>query len=200
MGANDRLRVGVVGFSDRARNSLLPAFQKMASSLNFEIIGVSDIWSRRRDEGVAYFQEKYDHKVTGYRNNEELYEKAKPDAVIISTADFQHALHAMQAVEAGCDVYVEKPFAETMADNRAALKTIQASDKIVQIGSQRRSGNNYHAAHRYLQTGAFGDIVFVEMSWNVNQPGRWRRPRLLAEIRESDVDWKRYQMNRPRAE
>ncbi len=200
MGANDRLRVGVVGFSDRARNSLLPAFQKMASSLNFEIIGVSDIWSRRRDEGVAYFQEKYDHKVTGYRNNEELYEKAKPDAVIISTADFQHALHAMQAVEAGCDVYVEKPFAETMADNRAALKTIQASDKIVQIGSQRRSGNNYHAAHRYLQTGAFGDIVFVEMSWNVNQPGRWRRPRLLAEIRESDVDWERYQMNRPRAE
>ncbi len=79
--------------------------------------------------GLLYFQEKYDHKVTGYRNNEELYEKAKPDAVIISTADFQHALHAMQAVEAGCDVYVEKPFAETMADNRAALKTIQASDK-----------------------------------------------------------------------
>ena len=200
MGANDRLRVGVVGFSDRARNSLLPAFQKLASSLNFEIIGVSDIWSRRRDEGVAYFQEEFDHKVTGYRNNEELYEKAKPDAVIISTADFQHALHAIQAVEAGCDVYVEKPFAETMADNRAALKTIQASDKIVQIGSQRRSGNNYHAAHQYLQTGAFGDIVFVEMSWNVNQPGRWRRPQLLAEIRKRDVDWKRYQLNRPRVQ
>ncbi len=58
MGANDRLRVEVVGFSDRARNSLLPAFQKMASSLNFEIIGVSDIWSRRRDEGVALFPGK----------------------------------------------------------------------------------------------------------------------------------------------
>ena len=199
-GANDRIQVGVVGFSDRARNSLLPAFQKMASSLNCEIIGVSDIWSRRREEGVAYFQEKYDHTVTGYRNNEELYEKAQPDAVIISTADFQHALHAIQAVEAGCDVYVEKPFAETMADNRAGLKKVRESDKIVQIGSQRRSGRNYHAAHRYLQTGAFGDIVFVEMTWNVNQPGRWRRPRLLAEIRQSDVDWQRYQMNRPRAQ
>ena len=59
---------------------------------------------------------KFQKKITAYRNNEELYEKGGVDAVIISTADFQHALHCKEAVEAGCDAYVEKPFAETMDD------------------------------------------------------------------------------------
>jgi len=197
-GANDRIRIGVVGFSDRFRNSLGPAVRALAREHNVEFIGVSDIWNRRRDEAAGWFQEQFGSAVPTYRNNEELYEKGRPDAVIISTADFQHALHLAEAVQAGCDVYCEKPFAETMADARYALKVARASDRIIQIGSQRRSGTAYHAAHRYLQSGAFGDIVCVEMTWNVNQPGRWRRPELVASIRESDTDWTRYQMNRPK--
>jgi predicted dehydrogenase len=137
--------------------------------------------------------------VPTYRNNEEMYEKAKLDAVIISTADFQHALHAIEAVEAGCDVYCEKPFAETMQDARAALKAVRASDRILQIGSQRRAGGTYHAAHDFLKSGKFGPIVAAEMTWNVNQPGRWRRPELVAKLREQDIDWKRFLMNRPDA-
>ncbi|HYD85645.1 MAG TPA: Gfo/Idh/MocA family oxidoreductase [Opitutus sp.] len=118
---------------------------------------------------------------------------------MISTADFQHALHCIEAVKAGCDVYVEKPFAETMADARAALKAVRASDRIVQIGSQRRSGRTYHAAKAFLDSGKFGEIVSVEMTWNVNQPGRWRRPELVAALKEGDVDWKRFLGNRPEA-
>src|SRR5437762_13958034 len=53
LGANDRVRVGIVGFSDRFRQALLPAFGKVGKELNFEIVAVSDIWNRRRDEGVA---------------------------------------------------------------------------------------------------------------------------------------------------
>lgn len=198
-GANDRVRVALVGFSDRARQALIPSFQQLAAEHQFEIFGVSDIWNRRRDEALEAFQKEYGKTVEVYRNNEELYEKGKPDAVIISTADFQHALHLAEAVQAGCDVYCEKPFAETMADARAALKAVKASKKVVQIGSQRRSGGNYHAAKAYLDSGQFGDIVAVEMTWNVNQPGRWRRPDLVASIQEKDTDWTRYLMNRPKA-
>ena len=68
---------------------------------------------------------------------------------------------------------------------------------VFQIGSQRRSGANYHAANDFIKSGKFGDIVMVEMTWNVNQPGRWRLPKLVSEIKESDTDWKRYLMNRP---
>lgn len=195
--ANDRVRVGIVGFSDRARFTLIPAFQNYANEFNFEIVAVSDIWKRRREEGVSFLQKITGRKIAAKRNNEELYDSGMVDAVIISTADFQHALHCIQAVEADCDAYVEKPFANRMKDARAALKTVEASGKIVQVGTQRRSAQNYIQANNFIRSGRFGDIVTVEMTWNVNQPGRWRRPHLVEALRFEDVDWKRYLMNRP---
>jgi predicted dehydrogenase len=197
IGANDRIRVGVVGFSDRHRNSHMPPFMNHYKELNFDLVAVSDIWSKRRDEGVAFWKNRMQHDIASCRNNEEMYDKKLVDAVFISTSDFQHALHAIEAVEAGCDAYVEKPFAETMEDNRAAFKAIKASGKIIQIGSQRRSGDNYIAAADFIQSGKFGPIKMVELTWNVNQPGRWRRPLLVAQLREQDTDWKRYILNRP---
>lgn len=196
IGANSRVNVGIVGFSNRTRGSLIGALSSQSRELNFSITAVSDIWSRRRDEAKAFLGER-NINVDLYRNNEELYEKSNVDAVIIGTADFQHALHTIEAVEAGKDVYVEKPFAETMEDNRKAREAVERTGKIVTIGSQRRSAPNYHAANEFIRSGQFGDIVMVEMTWNVNQPGRWRLPRLVSEIRERDTDWKRFIMNRP---
>ena len=197
LGANDRVQVGVIGFSDRFRGALLPAFITNHKELNFDIVSLSDIWKLKREAGQAQLKEKLGHDVKAYRNNEELYDAKDVDAVIISTADFQHALHAIEAVKAGCDAYVEKPFAETMEDNRAALKAIKDSKKIVQVGSQRRSGENYHAAADFIQSGKFGPITMVELTWNVNQPGRWRRADLVAQMKEADTDWKRFLLNRP---
>ncbi|HKO79905.1 MAG TPA: Gfo/Idh/MocA family oxidoreductase [Chitinophagaceae bacterium] len=197
IGANDRVRVGVVGYSDRHKSSHMPCFMNHYKELNFDVVAVSDIWKKRREEGAAAWKEKMGHDITICRNNEELYDKKLVDAVFISTADFQHALHAIEAVKAGCDAYVEKPFAETMEDNRAALKAIKATDRIVQIGSQRRSGSNYHAANDFIRSGKFGPVTMVELTWNVNQPGRWRRPALLNQLKEEDTDWKRFLMNRP---
>lgn len=197
IGANERVRVGIVGFSDRFRGALLPSFLNHHKELNFDIVAVSDLWKKRRDEGMAQLKSKIGHDVKGCRNNDELYQMKDLDAVIISTADFQHALHAIEAVKAKCDAYVEKPFAETMEDNRAALKAIKASDRIIQIGSQRRSGGNYKAADEFIKAGKFGNITMVELSWNVNQPGRWRRPDLVAQLKETDTDWKRFLLNRP---
>ena len=196
-GANDRVRVGVVGFSDRHRSSHIPCFMNHYKELNFDLVAVSDIWKKRREDGAAQWKEKMGHDVTACRNNEEMYDKKLVDAVFISTADFQHAIHAAEAVKAGCDAYVEKPFAETMEDNRYAYKTIKASDRIIQIGSQRRSGQNYIAANDFIRSGKFGAITMVELTWNVNQPGRWRRPAVLPLLKEEDTDWKRYLLNRP---
>ncbi|HEX7903202.1 MAG TPA: Gfo/Idh/MocA family oxidoreductase [Chitinophagaceae bacterium] len=197
IGANDRIRVGVVGFSDRHRSSHLPCFMNHYKELNFDFVAVSDIWSKRREEGAAIWKEKMGHDVAMCRNNEEMYDKKLVDAVFIGTADFQHALHAIEAVKAGCDAYVEKPFAETMEDNRAALKAVKATNRIIQIGSQRRSGANYHAANDFIRSGKFGPITMVELTWNVNQPGRWRRVPLLSQLKQEDTDWKRFLMNRP---
>ena len=197
IGSNDRVRLGVVGFSDRFKQSHFPSFLNHYKELNFDIVAVSDIWKLRREEGAAFLKDKMGHDIRVAHNNEELYSKKDIDGVFISTADFQHAIHAVEAVKAGMDVYCEKPFAETMEDNRMALKAIKASDRIVQIGSQRRSGVNYKAAADFIQAGKFGPITMVELTWNVNQPGRWRRPALVAQCKEEDLDWKRFLLNRP---
>lgn len=198
LGSNDRVRVGVIGFSDRHRGSHMPCFMNHYKELNFDIVAVSDIWKKRREEGVAAWKEKMGHDITACRNNEELYDKKLADAVFISTADFQHARHTIEAVKAGCDAYVEKPFAESMEDARDALKAVKASNRIIQIGSQRRSGANYHAAEEFIKSGKFGPITMVELTWNVNQPGRWRRPELVAQLKQEDTDWNRFLLNRPR--
>src|ERR1051325_1401815 len=187
LGSNDRVRVGVVGFSDRHRSAHMPCFMNHYQELNFDVVAVSDIWNKRREEGAAQWKEKMGHDITACRNNEEMYSKKLVDAVFISTADFQHALHAIEAVKAGCDAYVEKPFAETMEDNRAALKAIKASDRIIQIGSQRRSGKNYIAANEFIKSGKFGAITKVELTWDVNQPGRWRRPSVVPLLKQEET-------------
>src|SRR5258705_12953432 len=83
LGANDRVRVGIVGYSDRCRQALIPAFLMHAKELNFDFVAVSDIWTRRREEGAESISKLVGHEIAKARNNEELYERKDGDAVII---------------------------------------------------------------------------------------------------------------------
>jgi predicted dehydrogenase len=138
LGANDRVGIAIVGFSDRTRSSLIPSFVKVAGELNFELVALSDIWNRRRDEGAAYIAKLSNKQVALARNNEELYENKEVQAVIVGTADFQHAYHGVEAIHAGRDAYVEKPLAHTMEDARAIRTAVKGSDRVFAVGTQRR--------------------------------------------------------------
>jgi len=197
VGANDRVRVGIVGCGDRMKQALIPSFQQHAKAMNFEFAAVSDIWNRRRDEGVAYVQKVCGNTIATARNNEELYNRKDIDAVLIATADFQHAQHGVQAVRAGRDAYCEKPLADTIEDAHAIRAAVKETGKVFQVGTQRRSTPSYQKAYEYIRSGQFGEINMVEMTWNVNQPGRWRRPDVVPLLKEQDTDWKRYLLNRP---
>ena len=206
VGANDRVRVACVGYSDRFRGSLVKCFKHHCKELNFDMVAVADLWKKRLYENAVPGLEKdFDHKIAAYRSDVELYEKAKDvDAVIISTADFQHAQHATHAVNAGKDAYCEKPIAEDMYSANMLLDAVNAKRNagmapgaILQIGTQRRSGKAYAAAKEYINSGKFGDIAYVNLTWNVNQPRRWRRSdALIASLKESDVDWKMWLLDR----
>ena len=197
IGANDRVRVGVIGFGDRMKSGDIPAFQANAKDMNFELVAVSDIWKLKRDQGAEYLTNLTGNKIDAVPNNDALYARKDVDAVLIATADFQHAQHGIEAVHAGRDAYVEKPTAHTMSDARAFLKCVEGSDRVIAVGTQRRSSPAYQKAYEYIQSGKFGDIVMVEMTWNVNQPGRWRRPDVVPLLKEQDTDWKRYLMHLP---
>jgi predicted dehydrogenase len=206
IGANSRINVACIGLSDRFTNALLPSFLKSKDELNFDMVALADLWSVRREEGKALLEKQLGHGIDLYRSDEELYEKAKNvDAVIISTADFQHAMHTLHAVKAGKDCFTEKPYSEDMDSANAALDAVNAARKannrggaIIQIGSQRRSGNSYHIANDYIRSGAFGDITYVDLCWNVNQPRRWRRDeQLVTSLKETDTDWTKWLLDRP---
>ena len=210
LGANDRVRVACVGYSDRFRGSLVKCFQHHNKKMNFDMVAVADLWKKRLYEKAKPALEKdFGHSIEAYRSDIELYEKAKDvDAVIISTADFQHAQHAAHAVNAGKDAYCEKPMAEDMYSANMLLDAVNAKRKagfapgaVLQIGSQRRSGPAYHAAKDYLESGKFGKLTYVDLCWNVNQPRRWRRSEeLVASLKKEDVDWNLWLLDRDPAE
>src|SRR6188768_3172078 len=79
IGANDRVRVGIVGYSDRFKSSLLPSFLNHHKELNFDMVAVSDIWRLRREEAQATLKEKLGHEVKAFRNNDELYSSRDVD-------------------------------------------------------------------------------------------------------------------------
>ncbi len=205
VGANSRINVACVGFSNRFKDALLPSFLKVKDELNFDMVALADLWRVRREVGSAYLKEQLGHGVDVYASDEELYEKAKNvDAVIISTADFQHARHTVHAVEAGKDSYTEKPMAEDMGSANALLDAVTEARKannrggaVVQVGTQFRSRAEYRVAHDYIRSGKFGDITYVDLCRNGNDPKRWRRGDLPSKLKESDTDWRKWLLDRP---
>lgn len=145
-GSNDRVRTAIVGCGDRMKQALVPAFLANCHETNFQFVAVSDIWNMRRDQGADMLTKKTGNKVDAVRNNDELYARKDIDAVLIATADFQHAQHGIEAVNAGRDAYVEKPTAHTMEDARNFRAAVHKTGKIVQIGTQRRSTPSYQKA------------------------------------------------------
>ena len=204
--ANETVRVACVGYSDRFRSSLLPCFQHHSKELNFDLVAVADLWKKRLvEKAMPEIEKKVGHTVASYASDLALYEQAKDvDAVIISTADFQHAQHATRAVNAGKDAYCEKPLAEDMYSANMIFDAVNAKRKagfapgaVLQIGSQRRSGKAYAAAKEYINSGKFGDICYVNLTWNVNQPRRWRRDgKLVASLKQEDIDWNQWLLDR----
>ncbi|MBN1350343.1 Gfo/Idh/MocA family oxidoreductase [candidate division KSB1 bacterium] len=197
LGANERVRVAAIGTGRRCR-SLIRGFHQFSKEMNMEMVAVCDLWKIAREEGTKLVEELSGKKPKVYRNTDELYEKEKNlDAVIIGTGDFQHAIPCAEAVRLGKDVYVEKPLANNFDDARNVRKAVLESDRVVQMGTQRRSSGHYKTAKKIIESGAFGELRIVEMNWNVNQPKRWRREEEAALLREEDVDWKRWLLNRP---
>ncbi|MBR2065907.1 MAG: Gfo/Idh/MocA family oxidoreductase, partial [Kiritimatiellae bacterium] len=197
-GTNAKVRVACVGYSDRFKQSLLPCFLHHNQELGFDMVAVADLWKKRLFEDAKPGIEKaIGHEVEAFGSDVALYEakdRLGLDAVIISTADFQHAQHAVHAVEAGCDVYCEKPIAEDMYSANLLLDAVNSKralgamkpGAVLQVGSQRRSGRKYQAAKEYLNSGKFGDVSYVHLTWNVNQPRRWRRDeKLIASLKQA---------------
>lgn len=99
----------------------------------------------------------------GYKSYHELLADKDIDAVVISTPDHQHAIIAAAAVRAGKDVYLQKPASLTIAEGRYLSDAVQATGRILQVGSQQRSWKQFHRACELVRNGRIGDVTHVEI-------------------------------------
>lgn len=186
-GANERIRMGIVGSGSHG-TSLMSWVQHLSATENVEISAVCDIWNRRLEAAVAWASQETGRKPHACRKTAEVCELTDVDALIIATPDFQHAPQTRQAIEAGKHVYVEKPFGCDFQQIRQARDAAARSDRVVQIGTQRRSESVPWAARRFVRAGSLGKITFARVDHCMFHQ-RWRVPDSENALTERDTDW-----------
>jgi len=193
LGANDRIRVGMIGVGGRGSENIREIVR--VRDLNVTITGICDVWRPNRERAAATVEKQFGEKPKATTNYLEMMGWKDIDAVVIATPDFSHPIILKAAVEAGKDAYVEKPFGVTFEDAKAAYLAVKRSKQVVQVGTQRRSDGRYQAAAKLVQSGALGKITRVEIGMHFQQQ-RWKRPE--EKIDPADVDWAAFQMGRIR--
>jgi predicted dehydrogenase len=159
-----------------------------------KIMAVCDLDAHRVEDGKKLINDFYASKtgapyegVTGYANYHELLANKDIDAVVVSTPDHWHALIGVDAVRAGKDVYLQKPASLTIAEGRALSNAVQASGRILQIGSQQRSTVQFHYAAELVRNGRIGDLRRVEVGLPGDPAGGDKTPMPVP-------DWFNYEM------
>jgi predicted dehydrogenase len=179
LGANDTLRVGVIGAGGRM-GDLLGAADKAGT---YQIAAVCDVYGPRAD---AVKQRPNANGATAYPNYRQLLEQPL-DAVFIATPDHWHVRVAADALAAGKDVYLEKPVTHTIEEGAALTKTVRSGKQILQCGMQQRSWSHFRDAVDLIQGGSLGRVPQVRTYWWQNYQTWLPKP-----IDAQALDWKQW--------
>ena len=183
LGANDRVQLGLIGCGDRGEY-VMTVFQ---NSKQVDVNAVCDIYGAKID--------KVQQKATtakGFNDHRKLLEAKNVDAVLIATPDHWHSGCAIDALNAGKDVYVEKPLTLTIDEGPPIVKAARVNNRICQVGMQQRSGENYLEAKReYIDSGRLGKITMARTWWHGNTYHLRKAPATL-QTRPSNLDWARF--------
>jgi len=176
-GANDRVRVGVIGTGGRARG-LMRQLKDIPGS---ELVAVSDVYEPRMLEAAEIAGPRA-AKHPDYRR---LLEDKEIDAVLVGSPDHWHVKMAGDVLAAGKDLYLEKPVSHSLEEGEALAKLVEGSKQIVQTGTQQRSWEHFQLGKQILDSGKLGQVTFVHTYWHQRMPvGGW------PEVDQTKLDWK----------
>ncbi|HOE12687.1 MAG TPA: Gfo/Idh/MocA family oxidoreductase [bacterium] len=158
LGANDKIAVGLIGCGDQGCYDL----KSMMKTGEIVVSGLCDVSVSQREKAADLAGEyAMENPIRSYKDFRELLECPKTDAVIIATPDHWHALPMVMACQAGKDVYVEKPLALTIYEGRKMVKAARKYDRVVQTGTQQRSGSHFQKAVELVRSGRIGKVSYV---------------------------------------
>ncbi len=156
VGANEDIRIGVIGFNGRGQDHI-GNYLKLKGA---RIVALCDVDTAVLDKGVAQLKAK-GHEVTAYQDLRKMLESKEVDVVSIATPNHWHSLAAIWAIQAGKDVYVEKPVSHNVWEGRQLVKAAEAHQKIVQMGVQSRSGAGLAAALEWVKDAPLGKLQYA---------------------------------------
>ena len=157
VGANDRVSIALIGAGGRGRR-VMAAFRELGSP----VPTVCDVYEPNLARGV----EEAGEGAQGYRDYRRILERKDLDAVLIATPDHWHVRMMLDAVAAGKDVYCEKPMSHSISEGVRAVQGVRATDRIVQIGMQRRSTPWVIEMQQAVADGAIGALTMARAEWN----------------------------------
>ncbi len=178
LGANNRIRLGAIGVGGRCQYLL----NLLLNIPDNELVAVCDVYEPHRTEARL----KFGHNAREYVDYRQLLDNREIDAVVIGAPDHWHAPLTIAAVQAGKDVYVEKPVTHSIAEAAALEQAVTSSQRIVQAGMQQRSWPHIIEAKEILDSGMLGQVTLIEAHWYQNHS---RRHAGSPNIDPSKLDW-----------
>jgi len=184
LGANDRIRIGLIGAGGRGTQ----IFKAALKCPNVEGVALADVYTRRLDELKEHLP-----ALKTYRDFRKLLDDKEIDAVLIATPQHLHALNFVPAIQAGKDVYQEKTMAFNPDHAKRMRKALEGSGRVVQVGIQSTSSPAVAQVREYLQPEHIGQITQLHTFHYRNAPyGGWKRP-VPADCDLQHVDWKAFE-------
>ncbi|MDZ4798496.1 MAG: Gfo/Idh/MocA family oxidoreductase [Bryobacteraceae bacterium] len=182
LGANDRIGLGVIGVGNRG-SGVMASFQK---NPDVEVRAICDVWGDRTDKALSKAP-----GAKGFADHRKLLERTEVDAVLVATPDHWHKDHSTDCMEAGKDVYCEKPMCRTRDEAPMMVRAARSTKRVLQIGVQQRSGTPYlESRDLFLKTGALGRITHIDAIWHGGPSGAGRPQ--TAPARPDNLDWIRF--------
>lgn len=189
-GANDRLNVGFVGCGGRMRTHIRHIVARSRTAGDVQAVAVNDIWEKRKQAAreLAGVEER-----AVYHDYRELCARPDIDVIVISSPDHWHHAHALAALEAGKDVYLEKPMTYTVEEAKEVAEAVSASGRVLQVGSQYTSMDHFWKARKAIADGLIGEVMWASGGFgrNRNQRGEWNYE-IDPDATERTLDWKAF--------
>lgn len=195
---NDRIRIATIGVGGQGtgdtnaalRRKEPPTDQASATPIGpgVEVVAVADLYDGR----LKRAQEIWGKQLFTTRDYLEILARPDVDAVIVATPDHWHRKIAVDAMKAGKDVYLEKPMVQNLDEGKVLIDAARATNRILQVGSQRISSIVYQKARELYSAGAIGELNLVEAWWNRNSAlGAWQYT-LPPDASAQTIDWERF--------
>jgi len=190
LGANDRVRIGMIGVGGRGQE-LLKQVMELPKA---QVVAIADVYTRRHDEA-----KQIANGIQTVNDHRRLLDMKDIDAVIVASPLHIHAQHFLDTLAAGKDLYAEKTMTWSIPEAEQCLQAAKISDRIIQIGLQHESSGALADARKWIKDGLLGKVTQVESWMSRNTPhgkGQWVRP-VPSDCTATNVDWNAFLNGRP---